>query len=195
MTLAPGTRLGPYEILSPLGAGGMGEVYRARDTRLGREVAVKVLPRHLATNAEARVRFEREASAVAALKHPNIVTIHSIEESAGVHFMVMELVEGRTLADVVSEGQLSLDRFLEMAGPLADGVAAAHAKGIIHRDLKPANILVDANGRVKILDFGLVKFSERSFSDSDLTVGSDSQTQDGQILGTVAYMSPEQAEG
>ena len=173
----------------------MGEVYRARDTRLGREVAIKVLPRHLASNPEMRARFEREASAIATLKHPSIVTIHSIEEAAGVHFMVMELVEGRTLADIIADGEMSLERFLAIAEPLADGVAAAHAKGIIHRDLKPANILVDANGRVKILDFGLAKLAEKTFSDSDQTVGSESHTRDGQILGTVAYMSPEQAEG
>ncbi len=195
MSLNPGTKLGIYEILSPLGAGGMGEVYRARDTRLGREVAIKVLPRHLSSSPEMRVRFEREASAVAALKHPNIVTIHSIEESAGVHFMVMELVEGRTLADIIADGELSLERFLAIAEPLADGMAAAHAKGIVHRDLKPANILVDANGRVKVLDFGLAKLAEKVISDSDQTVDSDSRTRDGQILGTVAYMSPEQAEG
>ncbi len=195
MTLAPGTKLGPHEILSPLGAGGMGEVYRARDTRLSREVAVKVLPSHLSTNVEMRARFVREASAIAALKHPSIVTVHSIEEVAGVHFMVMELVEGRTLAHVISDGDMPLARLLEVAEPLADGVAAAHAKGIVHRDLKPANILVDANGRVKILDFGLAKLSERPILESDQTIGSDSRTRDGQILGTVAYMSPEQAEG
>ena len=193
--IASGTQLGAYEILAPLGAGGMGEVYRARDTRLGREVAIKVLPQHLSMNIEMRARFEREASAIAALKHPNIVTIHSIEESAGVQFMVMELVEGRTIADVISAGELSLERFLEIAIPLADGVASAHAKGIVHRDLKPANILVDAHGNVKILDFGLAKLSQKALSASDETLGVDSQTRDGQILGTVAYMSPEQAEG
>jgi len=195
MRLAPGTRLGPYEIVSTLGAGGMGMVYRARDTRLGRDVAIKVLPQHLSTSIEARARFEREASAIAALKHPNIVTIHSIEESAGIRFMVMELVEGRMLADVIAGGDVSLERFLEMAVPLADAVCAAHAKGIVHRDLKPTNVLVDADGRIKVLDFGLAKLDAPAISDSDQTLASDSHTRDGQILGTVAYMSPEQAEG
>ncbi|HEU4928932.1 MAG TPA: serine/threonine-protein kinase, partial [Candidatus Krumholzibacteria bacterium] len=195
MPISSGTKLGPYEILSPLGAGGMGEVYRARDTRLGRDVAVKVLPHHLSTNAEMRVRFEREASAIAALKHPNIVTIHAIEESAGVDFIVMELVEGKSLADVIASGPLPLEQFLEIAVPLADAVASAHAKGIIHRDLKPGNILIDADGRVKVLDFGLAKLASRAVSDSDQTLASLSHTRDGQILGTVAYMSPEQAEG
>ena len=195
MQFAPGTQLGSYEILSPLGAGGMGEVYRARDTRLGREVAIKVLPQHLASNPEVRVRFEREASAVAALKHPNIVTIHAIEESEGVHFIVMELVEGKSLADIIASGPLSLDQFLEIAVPLSDAVASAHAKGIIHRDLKPGNVLIDADGRVKVLDFGLAKLATQAISDSDQTLAATSHTRDGQILGTVAYMSPEQAEG
>jgi len=195
MTLVPGTRLGAYEILSPLGAGGMGEVYRARDTKLGREVAIKLLPEHLAANAEARTRFEREASAIAALKHPNIVTIYSIEDSSGAPFMVMELVEGRTLDAVVAEGGLSLEKFLDVAVPLADAVATAHDKGIIHRDLKPSNILVETDGRVKVLDFGLAKLAESASVATDKTISSNSHTQDGQILGTVAYMSPEQAEG
>ncbi len=196
MSLVAGTKLGPYEILAPLGAGGMGEVYRARDTRLSREVAIKVLPHHLASSREMRSRFEREASAVAALKHPNIVTIHAIEEFDGVHFMVMELVEGQTLADVIAAGEMSLDQFLAIAVPLADGVAAAHAKGIVHRDLKPSNVVVDSEGHVKILDFGLAKLAERSVSDSDQTVGAAmSHTRDGQIVGTVTHMSPEQAEG
>ncbi len=195
MRLAPGTRLGPYQVLSTLGAGGMGVVYRARDTRLGRDVAIKVLPQHLSKSVEARARFEREASAIAALKHPHIVTIHSIEEASGVHFMVMEFVDGGTLADAISPGGVPLEGFLEMAIPLADAVATAHSKGIVHRDLKPANVLVDADGRVKVLDFGLAKVSAPVISDSDQTLASDSPTRDGQILGTVAYMSPEQAEG
>src|SRR6188474_942372 len=173
----------------------MGEVYRARDTRLGRAVAIMVLPQHLASDPEVRVRFEREASAVAALKHPNIVTIHAIEESAGVHFIVMELVEGKSLADIIASGPLSLDQFLEIAVPLSDAVASAHAKGIIHRDLKPGNVLIDADGRVKVLDFGLAKLATQAISDSDQTLAATSHTRDGQILGTVSYMSPEQAEG
>ena len=195
MTLGSGTKLGPYEILAPLGAGGMGEVYRARDTRLGRDVAIKVLPHHLAANPEIRVRFEREAYAVAALKHPNIVTIHAIDESADVHFIVMELVEGKSLAEIIASGPLPLAQFLEIAVPLADAVAAAHAKGIIHRDLKPANILIDTDGRLKVLDFGLAKLAHPALADSDQTMASMSRTRDGQILGTVSYMSPEQAEG
>ncbi len=195
MSLSPGSKLGLYEILAPLGAGGMGEVYRARDTRLGRDVAIKVLPSHLSSSVEARARFEREASAVASLQHPSIVTIHSIEESAGVHFMVMELVHGTTLEAVIAEGELSLERFLNIAIPLADAMAASHAKGIVHRDIKPTNILVEDSGRVKVLDFGLAKLSENAVSESDQTIDSDSRTREGQILGTVAYMSPEQAEG
>lgn len=189
-----GRVLGHYEISEKIGEGGMGEVYRARDTRLGRDIALKVLPDELAQDPERRRRFEREARAVAALKHPNIVTIHSVEEVDGVHFITMELVEGETLSARIEAHGLPLDKFFNIAVPLTDALSAAHAKGIAHRDLKPANIMFDEDGRLKILDFGLAKLFE-SDPDTDKTVGADSDTAEGRILGTVAYMSPEQAEG
>jgi serine/threonine protein kinase/TolB-like protein/Tfp pilus assembly protein PilF len=189
-----GQKLSHYEIIEKLGEGGMGEVYRARDTRLDRDVALKVLPEELARDPERRKRFEREAKAVAALKHPNIVTIHSVEEADGVHFITMELVEGKTLAQNIPKGGLDLDRFFEVALPLTDAVSSAHLKGVAHRDLKPANIMFDADGRLKVLDFGLAKLMEPDV-DPDDTVGPDSNTAEGKVLGTAAYMSPEQAEG
>jgi serine/threonine protein kinase len=194
-----GTHLGAYEILSALGAGGMGEVYRARDTRLRRDVALKVLPGSAALEPERRERFEREAQAIAALNHPNIVTIHSIEEIEGESIITMELVEGRSLADLLPKGGLSLDRVLKIAIAVADALVAAHGKGITHRDLKPGNIMLgegEQEGRVKVLDFGLAKLTDPlpGFADvSRLTTAPI--TGDGRIVGTVAYMSPEQAEG
>jgi len=156
--VASGCRLGAYEILTLLGSGGMGEVYRARDTRLNRIVAVKVLPTDVAIDAQRRERFEREAQAVAALNHPNIVTIHSIERVDDTVFLTMELVDGQSLATIIPRGGLPLDRLLTIAIPVADAVAAAHQKGITHRDLKPGNIMLGKSehaGRVKVLDFGL----------------------------------------
>jgi len=189
-----GKKLAHYEILARIGAGGMGEVYRARDGRLGRDVAVKVLPPELALDAGRRARFEREAAVVAGLNHPNIVTLHSVEEEEGLHFLTMELVEGRTLTEVVPAAGLGIEELLKLAVPLTDAVAAAHEKGIVHRDLKPANVMVDGAGRVKVLDFGLAKLAEAGDGSED-TATSDGATQAGQLLGTVAYMSPEQAEG
>ncbi len=157
MTLPAGTRLGSHEIVASIGAGGMGEVYRASDTRLGRDVALKVLPAEMASSPERLERFQREARAVAALNHPHIVTIHSVEESGGVHFLTMELVEGRSLDLLIAEGPLPVARLVEIATALADALAAAHEKGIVHRDLKPANVMVGSGGRVKVLDFGLAK--------------------------------------
>ena len=189
-----GKNLSHYKLIAKLGEGGMGEVYRARDTKLDRDVALKVLPEDLARDPERRRRFEREAKAVAALRHPNIVMIHSVEEVGGVHFIVMELVEGKPLSDSLPDDGFPLKRFFGYAIELADALGAAHAKGIAHRDLKPANIMIDADGRLRVLDFGLAKLFQPDL-DSDKTVGVDSETGEGRILGTVSYMSPEQAEG
>ena len=157
MALTPGTKLGPYEIQSPLGAGGMGEVYRATDTKLGRDVALKVLPAEMAQDPERLARFRREAKALAQLDHPNIVTIYSVEECDGVHFLTMQLVEGQPLDRLICAGGLPLEQIVEIASALGDALAAAHEKGIVHRDLKPANVMVSNEGRVKVLDFGLAK--------------------------------------
>ena len=157
MTLAPGTRLGAYEIVAPLGAGGMGEVYRARDTKLNREVAIKVLLAAVANDPDRLARFSREAQVLASLNHPNIAHIHGLEEADGVRALVMELVEGPTLADRIAQGAIPLDDALPIAKQIAEALEAAHEQGIIHRDLKPANIKVRADGTVKVLDFGLAK--------------------------------------
>ena len=197
MTLAQGTRLGPYEVLAPLGAGGMGEVFRARDTRLGRDVAVKVLPDAVARDPDRLARFEREARTVAGLNHPNIVVLHSIEEEAGIPFITMELVEGESLGHHVVPKGLPLSRVLELSIPLADALVAAHEKGVVHRDLKPANVMVTRDGRVKVLDFGLAKLT-RPATGAD---GTQAPTMEspisaaGQVVGTVPYMAPEQVRG
>ena len=190
-----GTRIGHYHIVESLGKGGMGEVYAAEDTRLGRRVAVKVLSRDLAIDADRRERFEREARAVAALNHPNIVTIYSVEEADGVPFLTLELVEGRTLDALIPPGGLPLDRILAYAIPLADAVGAAHQRGITHRDLKPANVMIGDDGRVKVLDFGLAKLKETQCARWPPRCRPQELTGEGRIVGTVAYMSPEQAEG
>jgi serine/threonine protein kinase len=199
MPLAPSARLGSYEILSSIGAGGMGEVYRARDTKLGRDVAIKVLPDAFAHDAERMARFEREAQVLASLNHPNIATIHGLEESNGVRALVMELVEGPTLADrIAQQGPLPVDEALALAKQIAEGLEYAHEKGVIHRDLKPANIKVTPDGTVKLLDFGLAKAVEEPIPQSNLSVSPTLTMQDtraGVILGTAAYMSPEQASG
>jgi len=193
MPLSVGDRLGPYEILAPIGAGGMGEVYRARDSRLGREVAVKVLPEHLADDSEALARFESESKAVAALSHPNILVLFDVGAHEGIHYAVTELLEGETLRDRLSRSPLSWRKTIELAVALAEGLAAAHGKEIIHRDIKPANIFLTAGGQVKILDFGLVRWQEtRSAEDETLTLD---QTKAGAVLGTIGYMSPEQVRG
>jgi len=193
-----GTQLGSYEILSVLGTGGMGEVYRARDTRLNREVALKVLPDAFATNVERMARFEREAQLLAALNHPNIATVHGLEESGGRRALVMELVEGQTLAERIPQGPLPLEEALSIAQQVAEALEYAHEKGIIHRDLKPANVKVTPEGMVKVLDFGLAKALEDSPAASsveDSPTLSLAATKAGLILGTAAYMSPEQASG
>ncbi len=159
MTLSPGTRLVSYEILSSLGAGGMGEVYKAQDLKLDRIVAIKILPEELAADPERRKRFEMEARAASALDHPNIITIHDISEADGVHFIVMQYVEGQNLREL---GRSELDKVLDYAIQVADGLAGAHSRGIVHRDLKPDNIMVTEDGLVKILDFGLAKLTQAS---------------------------------
>ena len=198
MSLAAGTKFGPYEIVSPLGAGGMGEVYRARDTKLGREVAVKVLPESVSADPERLARFEREARALASLNHPNIVTVYSVEEAGGVRLLAMELVEGNTLDLAIPAEGLPLPPFFEIAMPLADALSAAHERGIVHRDLKPANVMLTREGRLKVLDFGLAKLvaSNSDPNATDMPTESRAQlTGEGAVFGTVAYMSPEQARG
>src|SRR4030095_4152838 len=159
MPLTPATRLGPYEIIAPLGAGGMGEVYRARDLRLKRDIAIKVLPEDVASSPERLARFEREATTVPGLNHPNIVVLHSIEEAQGTRFLTMELVEGRGLDQSVTPGGLPASRVIELGIAIGDALAAAHERGLIHRDLKPSNVMLTKDGRVKVLDFGLAKLA------------------------------------
>jgi len=199
MTLLSGVRLGPYEVVSPVGAGGMGEVYRARDTRLGREVALKVLPEAFARDAERLRRFEQEARAAGALNHPNILAVYDVGMQEGTPFLVTELLEGETLRERLQGGALPVRKALEVAIQAAHGIAAAHEKGIAHRDLKPANIFLTSDGRVKILDFGLAKLAESVVSanggSDGATQTADVQTQSGVVLGTVGYMSPEQVRG
>ncbi len=202
MILTSGTKLGPYEILSPLGAGGMGEVWKAKDTRLDRMVAIKVLPEHLTTNAEALARFEREAKAVAALNHPYLVAIHDFVTHETTPYVVMELLEGESLRDRLHQGPLPARKAIELAVQMAEGLAAAHEKGVIHRDLKPDNLWITKNGRLKILDFGLAKrvvlpkHGSQSFLPTQaISVDPAQPTQEGMILGTMSYMSPEQARG
>jgi len=196
VTLSAGTKLGPYEILAAIGAGGMGEVYRARDERLKREVAVKVLPSELAADPERRARFEREARAASALSHPNILTIYDIGEADHTVFIAMELVEGGTLKDLTASGPIPTRKLLELATQIADGLAAAHAAGIVHRDLKPANVMISKHGFAKILDFGLAKLvTPDSDEVSGLQTAAGDGTRPGMVMGTVGYMSPEQAAG
>jgi serine/threonine protein kinase/Tfp pilus assembly protein PilF len=199
MALTPGTRLGPYEITAPLGAGGMGEVYRARDTRLGREVAIKGLPDGFAGHEERLARFEREARLLASLSHANIASIHGLEESSGTPYLVLELVEGETLSARIARGPLPVRELLEVATQIASAMEAAHERGIVHRDLKPANVMLTPARVVKVLDFGLAKGgATEQMSSPDLSMSPTmalSGTVAGAILGTAAYMSPEQARG
>src|SRR5207342_1397187 len=198
--LAPGLRLGSYEILSALGAGGMGQVYRARDTKLNRDVALKILPDAFASDLDRLARFTREAQTLASLNHPNIAHIHGLEESGGVRALVMELVEGEDLSQRIARGPTQLDDALPIAKQIAEALEAAHEQGIVHRDLKPANIKVRTDGTVKVLDFGLAKAMEPAGASSpgismSPTITTPAMTQAGMILGTAAYMSPEQARG
>jgi serine/threonine-protein kinase len=193
-----GTSLSHYRITEKLGQGGMGEVYRAEDTILGRQVAIKVLPDEFAHDAERLARFECEAKLLASLNHPNIAAIHGLEEHEGKRFFVLELVEGQTLAERLKKGRIPLDETLDICRQITEGLEAAHEKGIIHRDLKPANVKVTPEGKVKILDFGLAKvFYEQAapVDPSRSPTITEQMTAPGVILGTAAYMSPEQAKG
>ncbi len=196
MPLAAGTRLDSFEIVAPLGAGGMGEVYRARDPILKREVAIKVLPAYVAQDPERLRRFEQEAQAAAALNHPNILAVHRFGTFEGAPYMVSELLEGGTLGRQLSHGPLPVRKAIDYGVQIASGLAAAHEKGIVHRDLKPDNIFVTKDGRVKILDFGLAKLTEAKSAPADgPTVTRQEGTEPGMVLGTVGYMSPEQVRG
>src|SRR5512132_3010097 len=191
MPLSSGTRLGPYEIAAAIGAGGMGEVYRARDTKLNRDVALKILPATLASDPDRLARLHREAQVLASLSHPHIGAIYGFEDSGDTHALVLELIEGPTLAERIAQGPIGVDEALAIAGQIADALDAAHERGIVHRDLKPANIKLTPDGVVKVLDFGLAKpAASPDSSRPDLT-----ESRDGVILGTAAYMSPEQARG
>src|SRR6185436_4958824 len=201
MTLAPGTRLGPYEVTAPLGAGGMGEVYRARDTRLERDVALKLLPPLLASNPQFRARFEREAKSVSALNHPHICAIHDVGSAsvAGdeLHYMVLELVEGESLAQRLAKGPLPLPDVLRLGGQIAQALDAAHRAGIVHRDLKPGNVMLTRAG-AKLLDFGLAARPGEGAVvpvESSLHTEAKPLTEQGTIVGTFQYMAPEQLEG
>jgi eukaryotic-like serine/threonine-protein kinase len=197
MSLTSGTRLGPYEILAAIGAGGMGEVYRARDTKLGRDVALKVLPERFASDTERMARFEREAKVLASLNHPNIATIHGLEDSGTTNALVMELVEGPTLAGRIKQGPIPLQEALPIAKQICEALEYAHERGVVHRDLKPSNVKVTPDGAVKVLDFGLAKALEGDASGIDIANSptiSRMATQAGVLLGTASYMSPEQAK-
>ena len=194
MRLAVGETFGHYQIRAFLGAGGMGEVYRATDTRLGREIALKILPSDVGADRERLARFQQEAKAAAALNHPNIVTLFSAEETAGVHFLTMELVDGRSLHELIPPEGFPADRVIALGTSLAEAIAAAHEKGLVHRDLKPANVMLTGDGRVKVLDFGLAK-NIRASGQDDTTVTSFGETRVGVVVGTPFYMSPEQISG
>src|SRR3979490_1464242 len=198
MTNVLGRRLGPYEILSAIGAGGMGEVYKARDTRLDRIVAIKVLPTHLADRSELRERFEREARTIASLNHPHICTLFDIGQQDGIDYLVMEYLEGETLAQRLLKGLLPLEQVLQYAIEIADALDKAHRKGVTHRDLKPGNIMLTKTG-TKLLDFGLAKLKQEvapaNVQLSQLPTASDPLTAEGSIVGTLQYMAPEQLEG
>ena len=200
MALTPGTRLGVYEVVASIGEGGMGQVFRARDTKLDRDVAIKVLSEAFAHDADRLARFQREAKTLASLNHPNIAAIHGLEESGGVTALVMELVEGDDLSQRIARGAIPLDEALPIAKQIAEALEAAHELGIIHRNLKPANIRVRLDGTVKVLDFGLAKAMEPAVGSSPSlsmspTITTPAMTRAGMILGTAAYMSPEQARG
>src|SRR3984957_1021273 len=201
MALSSGNKLGPYEIHSPLGAGGMGEVYRACDTRLDRTVAIKILPDHLSDNTEAKQRFEREARAISSLNHPNICTLYDVGHQDGVDYLVMEFLEGETLAERIRKGPTPIEQILKIGMEVCDGLEKAHRMGVVHRDLKPANIMLTKAG-AKLMDFGLAKATPAvAPADSSLNAtlntpaASQPLTQRGTVVGTFQYMSPEQLDG
>src|SRR5438034_6262640 len=192
MTLAAGSRLGPYQILSPLGAGGMGEVYKARDTRLDRTVAIKVLPQQLSSSPEVRQRFEREARTISQLSHPHICALYDVGHEGEVEYLVMEYLEGETLADRLLKGPLPLEQTLRYGMQIAEALDKAHRQGIVHRDLKPGNIMLTKSG-AKLLDFGLAKYQEAKkseASESQMQTEGKPLTEEGMVLGTVQYMAP-----
>src|SRR5689334_21010518 len=198
--LATGTRLGPYEIVAPLGAGGMGEVYRARDTRLGRDVAIKTVPAIFAQDVERLARFQREAQLLATLNHPNVGAIYGLEETDGQRYLVLELIEGESLSTRIARGRLTIEEALDVCRQVAAALESAHENGIVHRDLKPGNVMLAPGGVVKVLDFGLARGGGSGASSTGLAL-TESPTMSvqptgvGTILGTAAYMSPEQARG
>jgi serine/threonine protein kinase len=204
MPLTPGTKLGPYEVVAPLGAGGMGEVYRARDTRLGRDVAVKVLPQHLSADADVRARFEREAKTISSLNHPNICTLFDVGREGETDYLVMELVEGETLAERLKKGAMPMPDVLRFGAQIADALDRAHRANVVHRDLKPGNVMITRSG-AKLMDFGLARATAMAgpVSGSGATMAALTQhptmasplTAEGAIVGTFQYMSPEQLEG
>jgi len=193
--LSSGTQLGHYEIQSLLGVGGMGEVYRARDTRLNRSVALKILPPVVAADPSRRARFEQEARAASALNHPNILSVYDIGEQEGSAYIVSELVEGETLREIIGRGPLPVSKVLDISSQVAAALAAAHAAGIVHRDIKPENIMVSRDGFAKILDFGLAKQTAPASAASDDETRTINYTSPGSVIGTAAYMSPEQIRG
>ena len=204
MALTPGTRFGVYDVTAQIGEGGMGQVWRATDTTLGRQVAIKILPDAFASDPERLARFEREAKTLASLNHPHIAAIYGFEKSSGMHALVMELVEGEDLSQRIARGAIPLDEALPIAKQIAEALEAAHEQGIVHRDLKPANVKVRPDGTVKVLDFGLAKALDQGSGIRDQgsggaanspTITTPAMTQAGMILGTAAYMAPEQAKG
>jgi len=195
MPLSPRTIIDQYEILAPIGSGGMGEVYRARDSRLNREVAIKVLPQLFTTDPDRLRRFEQEARAAAALKHPNILVVYELGSYDRVPYLVSELLEGETLRERLRQGSLPLRKVIDYGTQIASGLAAAHEKGIVHRDLKPENLFLTKDGQVKILDFGLAKMMPGNELATGLERGSADQTEPGYVMGTASYMSPEQVRG
>lgn len=193
MPLSVGDKLGPYEIVGLIGAGGMGEVYRARDSRLNRDAAIKVLPGHLASDPQAMARFDREAKAVAALSHPNILVLYDVGADAGIRYAVTELLDGETLRERIARGPLPWRKAAEMGAAIAEGLAAAHSKGIVHRDIKPANIFLTSDGRLKILDFGLAQIRRAPAEDESTVTLTEAGNRT--VKGTIGYMSPEQVRG